>query len=426
MSPIEIPPLLLQFVVTVVAAFVLGLELHQMRRVHLRPEQSSSLGFGTTRTLTLISMVGFALYHIGALPAFLAGMAVLAVWLAIEYWYRLQTGHDKRLLTRVVTMAVYCLGPVVIISPPWFIALYVVLALLLLGERPRIRQFSDTFQYEEGVRLAKFLLMAGLVLPLLPKTPIQPWIPVTWYELWLALIVVSGISYASYIVQTYFLPNRGLLLTGILGGLYSSTAATVVLARRAATMPSGKDVSVSTYASPIILATAMMYLRLWVIVYALGHRQAAYHLAVPFVFFIVVSVAIALFLYRRGNPAGQPQAEEIRHPLEFSTAMLFAFLFAFFAGLTQWVTQQFGTEGLNILSLVVGFSDIDPFILSILAGKFSVTDTAIVGAIIIASGSNNLLKAIYSIGLSRNRAVIPAAAWLAITFLLSLGYVFLL
>ena len=424
MTSIDLPPLLLQFLVTIVAAFVLGLELHQMRRTGLHPEQGTNLGFGTTRTLTLTAVVGFALFHIGALPAFLAGLGVLALWLSIEYWYRLHTGHDKRLLTRVLLMAAYCIGPLVILTPPWFVALYVVAALVLLGEKPKIRQFSDTFRYDEGARLAKFLLMAGLILPLLPKTPIQPWIPVTWYELWLALIVVSGISYASYLVQTYFLPNRGLLLTGVLGGLYSSTAATVVLARRAAgLLADNKPATIGAFSPPIIMATAMMYLRLWLIVYALGHSDAAYRLAGPFVGLILASMVIALIIYRRASNSSDMEAETIRHPLEFSTAILFAVLFAFFAGLTHWVTQQYGAEGLNILATVVGFSDIDPFILSILAGKFSVPESTIVGAILIASGSNNLLKALYAIGLARSRAVMPAAIWLILTFVLSVGYV---
>jgi len=422
MTSIDIPPLLLQFIVTIVAAFVLGLELHQLRRTHLKSTQTASLGFGTTRTLTLTAIVGFVLYHIGALAAFLAGLGMLTVWLSIEYWYRLQTGHDKRLLTRLLIVAAYSLGPLVMLTPPWFVALFVVVTLLLLGERPKIRRFSDAFHYDEGARLAKFLLMAGLVLPLLPKTPIQHWIPVTWYEMWLAMIVVSGISYASYLIQTYFLPNRGLLLTGLLGGLYSSTAATVVLARRAA---SHTTANASVYSVPIILATAMMYLRLWVIVYALGHHQAAFELALPFAALVMISLVISLLLHRRNVMTDIQEPDAIRHPLEFYTAILFAFLFVFFAGLTQWVTQTFGTEGLNLLSLVVGFSDIDPFILSILAGKFSVSDSAIVGAILIASGSNNLLKAIYALTLSRRRSVIPAAIWLITSFLLSLGYVFL-
>ncbi|WP_221896190.1 DUF4010 domain-containing protein [Bathymodiolus japonicus methanotrophic gill symbiont] len=76
------------------------------------------------------------------------------------------------------------------------------------------------------------------------------------------------------------------------------------------------------------------------------------------------------------------------------------------------------------LSIVVGFTDIDPSILSLLSGKFSVTENAIVSAIIVASGSNNLLKAIYATILARNRSVIVAVVWLLLLFVISLFYAF--
>jgi uncharacterized membrane protein (DUF4010 family) len=86
------------------------------------------------------------------------------------------------------------------------------------------------------------------------------------------------------------------------------------------------------------------------------------------------------------------------------------------------VTTHFGAGGLHILSFVVGFSDIDPFILSLLDGKFQVSEAAIVSAVLIASGSNNLLKACYAMALSRSRAMLPAAAWLVVTLAASLAY----
>ena len=85
---------------------------------------------------------------------------------------------------------------------------------------------------------------------------------------------------------------------------------------------------------------------------------------------------------------------EVKHPLELSTAILFALLFMLFVFVTNYVTNQYGGHGLKSLAIVVGLTDIDPFILSLLGGKFSVPDLAIVSSIILASGSNNLLKAL--------------------------------
>lgn len=410
-----VPSMLVAFVVTVLFSFVLGLELHSYRRASGR-----DLGFGTTRTLTLIGATGFALDSIGGLPAVAGGLLLLGTWLTLFYGFQLREGREHLLLPLIAVMTLL-IGPIARREPFWFLVLYVVVVIVMLGAKPGIRRFSDALRSNESITLAKFLIMAGLILPLLPGSQIAPFISVTWYQVWLAVILVSGISYLSYLAQTYFFPNRGVMLTGILGGLYSSTAATVVLARRG--RETGGDGG--RFGSAIIMASAMMYLRLWFLILVLGPAGTAVHLAGPFGAIAGLSLAMGWLLYRRRPPisdyAGDP---EVRHPLEFITALVFAFLFVFFAGVTTVVVTRFGIGGLNWMSFLVGFTDIDPFVLSLLAGKFHVGAGAIEGAVIIASGANNLLKAGYTLGLGRDRRLLPAAAWLTGTFLVSLIWVF--
>ncbi len=413
----EVPPLLFAFVATVLFGFVIGLEVHSYRRA-----QNQDLGFGTTRTLTLLAVLGFALAALDpTLELFAVGLLALAILLALQYYDRLKAG-EQSLLPALIALLTYPLGPIALAQPVWLLIIYVVVVLLLLSEKPHIRRFSDVFRSTETVTLAKFLIMAGLVLPMLPDRQIAPFVSVTYSQLWLAVIVVSGISYLSYLAQTYFIPKGGVLLTGVLGGLYSSTATTVVLSRRAHDAPSGHRL----FGAAIVLATAMMYLRLMALILILGHLAAAWRLVLPFTVLAGVSALVAWLLYRRSTDPSGPVAgspEPVRHPLEFSTALLFALLFVLFAALTQFVVTGYGASGLHLLSFAVGFSDIDPFILSLLEGKFQVSNAAIVGAIVIASGSNNLLKAAYALVLGRQRDLVPAALWLTLSFVLSVAYV---
>ena len=97
--------------------------------------------------------------------------------------------------------------------------------------------------------------------------------------------------------------------------------------------------------------------------------------------------------------------------------MLFTFL-------THYTTSNFGSPGLKSLAIIVGFTDIDPFILSLLSGKFAISDSGIVSAVILASGSNNLLKAAYAIALARNKSVLIAAVWLTFLFVVSILYAY--
>ena len=410
-----LPPLLGEFALTLVLSFLVGLEFHSYRRANNR-----DLGPGTTRTFSLIGILGLALFSLDASRWLYAlGLVVIGVLLGIYFWQR-GRAEQYTLLAPLLVLSTYVIGPATLVLPIWFVVALVVLILVLLGEKISIRHFSDRFRSAEMVTLAKFLLLAGVILPLLPDRPVAPMVQVTYYQVWLALLVVSGISYMSYLAQTYLFPQRGYQLTGVLGGLYSSTAASVVLARRAHETPAGA-VAIN---QGLILATAMMYLRLFLIVLVLGHWQAAEQLALPFALFTgfsLVMVAALPYLLPRQNGAGaEIQGTPDSHPLEMAAAVLFALLFVVFAALSQFVIANYGASGLHLLSVLVGLTDIDPFILSLLAGKFQVASGPLVAAIILASGSNNLLKACYIAGFGRRWQLWPSMAWLGLLFVGSL------
>jgi uncharacterized membrane protein (DUF4010 family) len=417
-SSIELPPLLTQFIITVVLSLIIGLELHSYRRAN-----EQDLGFGTTRTFALIGMSGFVLYMIdNQLMIYLIGLICLIFLLGIYYFHRCK-GQLYSLLGPLLAVLTYLIAPVLIRFPDWFAVLYVVTILLMLSEKSRIRRFSDTFHSAEMVTFTKFLIMAGVVLPLLPDRQISSLVSVTYYQVWAALLVVSSLSYLSYLAQNYLFKEKGLLLTGLLGGLYSSTATTIVLARRTKGNKSTPQVT-----QAIILATTMMYLRLLILVFFLGHVTEAKLLLPPFLLFITLSLLAVWYASRIPQVTKvEVKADELplSHPLEFKTALVFAGLFVAFTALTSIIITRYGSDGLHVLSFVVGLTDIDPFILSLLGGSFKITETQLVAAIIIASGSNNLIKAGYTLMFGRNRFSLVAAVWLLLLFIASLAYVFI-
>jgi uncharacterized membrane protein (DUF4010 family) len=405
------------FLGTVGLAFIIGLELHAYRRrgdANLPPE---ALGFGTTRTVTLLAALGFALWIIAPVIPFAIGLGGLSLFLLLDYRKRIK-GGDSSLLPSIIGVLAFTLGPVVLTAPLAVLAALVILILLSLGEQAPIRRFSDAFPAEEGVTFAKFFILAGLIFPLLPDQNIPYLAGITYSKVWEAVLVISGISYIAYLTHRYVFPSAGTLLTGVLGGLYSSTAATVVLARslRAEQNP-------GFIPAAIVLATAMMYARLLAVTLVLGHADAAMALALPFGGLFAASLGMASLLIWRGKGAKSTAHEAVAaNPLDLPVAFLFAFLFVLFAAITNFVTQRFGAGGLHMLSFAVGFSDIDPFIFSLLAGKFQVSLNAIVSAVLIASASNNLLKACYAMALSRSRFMLPAAAWLLASTVIALVY----
>jgi uncharacterized membrane protein (DUF4010 family) len=148
------------------------------------------------------------------------------------------------------------MGPLVITQPKWLTILIAVSVLILVERKASFERLSTKIDISEFLTLGKFLIIAAVVLPITPREPKIPYISISPYDLWLTIVIVSSVSYISYILHRYVFPRSGVLISGILGGLYSSTATTMVLSRRA------KNISPSSnqYASSIIAATGMMYL----------------------------------------------------------------------------------------------------------------------------------------------------------------------
>ncbi len=399
----------------VALSFLIGLEFHRYQRA-----EGQGVGFGTARTLTLVGLTGFLLFALDTSGVLYAlGLATFALWLALYYRQRLQESYPS-LMAPVVCLLVYLLGLLVWEVPQWFAAAYAVLIVFFLSAKPRIRLLADTLSADEISTVAKFVIMAGIVLPLLPDRQIADFIPVTFRSTWFAVVAVSGVSYLSYVARTYLLKSQGTLAAGLLGGLYSSTATTFVLAHQAHDTPRATQIS-----SALMLATAMMYARLLALA-ALLVPTSLGQLAPPFAAAIVLTVLAALMLARLRKPAPDsvPPAPD-SHPLEFQVALLFAFLFVLFATATQYVVGRYSDAGLQVMSFAVGFTEIDPFVLSVLSGHLQIGLHAAVDAVVLATASNNLLKAAFAAALARNRSVAPACAWLVLLAALSWLYVFL-
>ena len=233
-------------------------------------------------------------------------------------------------------------------------------------------------------------------MPLLPHQIISQVIPISPFKIWLAVVVISGISYLSYLLQRFLFPQKGIIITGLLGGLYSSTATTIVLARKSKASQTSPHLIVSS----IVFATAMMFVRIYALSYIFNEKLAL-SLLIPFVVLSLLSFLLGWLILRFGRKGETADLKEAsnKNPLEFKTALVFAGLFVLFAIVTRYVLQYYGTHGLNILSLVVGVTDIDPFLLSLFTGKFAISLHAMGQAALIAVTSNNVIKLTYALGL---------------------------
>jgi uncharacterized membrane protein (DUF4010 family) len=352
---------------------------------------------------------------------FLGGGFGLIILLSIFYGGKIKKNKEFGITSIIIALITYCLTPLIYTQSSWLVLLIVVSVLVLTEMKQTFLNFSEKFDEDEFITLAKFLVIAGVILPLLPDKPISTVFNISPYKFWLAIVAVSAISYFSYLLKKFVFPKTGILLTGILGGLYSSTATTVILARK-----SKESSAESKLAGAIMMATTMMYLRIFLL--ALFFNKAlAYQMALPFAVLAIVSGFTGIYFSRKGtvsaaqNPGVSVEASK-GNPLEFKTALLFGALFILFTFVTGFVNQHYGQTGIKILSFIVGVTDIDPFIINLFQGHWNMSLNFIVIAIINASTSNNLLKMIY--GLSLGDASMRKDLIIGFGILIILGLIF--
>lgn len=389
---------IVHFFLTLAFSFVIGLELNSKKG----RDGGEDVFFGTERTLAFIGMLAFILLESGGTFAegYLIGWISLSVLLAIFYYSNItRNGHFG--FTKVLVAEFIYLIPLLLRTQPlWFALLIIVVFIILLDLKEQIKRFSERIYSEEFLTMAKFVLITGVILPLAPRDPLSTLFSFSFFDLWMAVVAISGISYISYLLQKYLFPQSGILLSGLLGGLYSSTAATFLLARKSRD-DHGRN---SIYAAGILLSTVMMLARVFVLMW-LFNREVAQASWYFFLLLIPVSLLMVWVLYRWGGdkPEQIAVAEELsrQNPLEFKMALVFSGLYVLFSVLTEYTVQRFGSSGLPVLSFVVGLADIDPFLISLFQNEHALLSSS---AIMLSAWqtitANNILKMTYALVMS--------------------------
>ncbi len=394
----KIPDDFIKFLLVTLFSLLIGLE---QRRHHFN-ERSETV-FGMDRTYTFIGIFGFILYVIAPARIWLFGLGAILItfFMAIFYIKKIETQKMYGITSIITVLITYSLAPLLYIKPMWLTILVVTTVLFLTELKEQFKTLSGKFDNDEFTILAKFLAMSGIILPLLPHKIISEAIPISPFKFWLVVVVVSGVSYLSYLLKKFIFPKTGMILTGLLGDLYSSTATTVVLARKS----KEPDAALNQVSASVILATAMMFIRIYILI-IIFNQMLAKLMIIPFSVLTVFTFMVAWLLFKWGKKGENTELTDTKHknPLEFKTALLFAVLFVVFAALTKYVLKTYGTQGLDVLSLIVGVTDIDPFLMSLFTGKYQIAIQVISSATLIAISSNNLMKLGYAIALG-NKAI---------------------
>jgi len=281
--------------------------------------------------------------------------------------------------------------------------------MLLLELKGGLEGLTQRIAPEEILTFTKFLLLTAVILPVLPNREFGPF-AINPAKAWLVVVAVSTVSYGSYVIQKVTKGQGGVMLAAFLGGAYSSTVTTVVLAKRAK-----RENRPHLFSGVTLVASGMMYLRLAGLV-TIFNRNLITILGVPFLTLAGASIACG-WLWSRIPDAKTGDVErefQPKNPLELSAALGFAVLFATMVVATHLVVTYLGKAGVYSLAALMGVTDVDPFIMGMTqAGGGSTTLGVAAAAILIAASSNNLAKGIYAYSLSDRKTGVLSLILLA-------------
>jgi uncharacterized membrane protein (DUF4010 family) len=334
---------------------------------------------------------------------FLAALAVAGVAVVASYVGDLlrPPAGGLGLTTELAALVVLLLGGVCVLGHlELAVALGVATSAVLAFKQP-IHEVVRKVGTEDLYAGLKLLIATFIVLPLLPRRAVDPWGALNPYLLWLLVILISGLSLVGYVATRWLGTARGILVTGITGGLVSSTAVTLALARRSAA-PAPPAGQASTLAAGILTAWLVMVVRIEVLLLIANPELARRSLAPLGVIALVTAGAAGWLFLARRPPSGEPGtgvALELKNPFSLTAAVQFAALFAGVLLLVKLVQQYSVAGGVYVVALVAGVPDVDSVSLSMAdyARTTGQLDTA-VRAVLLAAASNTIVKTGLAVG----------------------------
>ena len=382
----------IEFGIAALLGALVGIEREKHRRERgAKTEQSAGL-----RTFILMALFGactawlsraFDSYWVVAAGLLITGAFVIAGYVMTTRGQQQAGGHT----TEIAAIVVFVLGAMVMLGGAEIAIALAVITTAVLAYKEPMHGFVKQLGWNDVFSGLQLLIATFVALPLLPDKPIDPWGALNPYELWLLVILISGLSLVGYALTRWVGAGKGALLTGLAGGLVASTAVTVAFAREARTNPA----NTMAFASGILVAWAVMFVRVLVVV-AVVNRTLLGPIFVPFAAMALVAAGAAALIYLRSDVNRQDASakEDLRlsNPFSVTSAAKFAAFFAVVLVAVQIARDNFSDIGVYAVAALAGLTDVDAITLSMAElAKTGDANVAVI-AIVIAALVNTAVK----------------------------------
>ncbi|RFC40133.1 MAG: Uncharacterized membrane protein, DUF4010 family [Candidatus Nitrotoga sp. CP45] len=376
---IEVLP---QFLASLAIGLLIGLERER------RPSSKAGL-----RTFALVALMGtltaMLSSKIGSPWLLVTGFCIVGVMIIAAYLTSPTEENDPGTTTVAALLLCYALGALIWYGQTTLAVMLAIITTTLLYFKPELRGITKRLTRRDLVSILQFLVLTFVILPILPNQNYGPYDTFNPHQIWMMVVLISGLSLAGYVALHWTSQRYGAPLLGLLGGLVSSTATTLVYARH------GKisEVMARLSAVVILLSSQVVLMRLTVLSAVVSPNLLAKLLPVMGLG-LLFGLIVTLFDWRKLHTSSDLPMPKTSNPTEILTALSFGLLYAVVLFFSAWISDIAGSGGLYVVALISGLTDVDAITLSSLRlfDLNKLSDDQAVTAISLAFLSNMVFK----------------------------------
>lgn len=379
-------PLFIQnSILSLVLGFLIGLQ-REMHTIYSHKTQD----FGGARTFSMIALFGYlASWFTTFSPYFfLVAALVMGVLLIAAYVVNSISATEKGSTTEFAALVTFLLGGMLHFTLPLFAVFITMLVLFVLNIKDKIQEYEQTITKQDLSAAILFMVMTFVILPILPDKAIGPMGLINLYNIWVMVVLVAGISFFGYIAIRLLGTTHGIGVAGLFGGLVSSTAVAMSMARRA----HQNGFLYKNLAIGIALASSMMLIRagieMWVINPSLTHA-----FILPIAVGSLCGFGYIGMLYLTSKRENIPQNIEFKNPFDLKEALFMGLIFGATLATIKLSNLYLGNMGVYAVASLSGIADVDAIVLSLSSlAKNGLNPTTAHYAIMIALITNTIAK----------------------------------
>ena len=376
---------LIRMLIATGIGFVLGLE-----REFSQYSKKEEI-FAGVRTFTLVALTGFLtalLSFVFYQWIFMAGLFSVVCMVAVSYWISAQKG-DIGGTTEFATIITFLLGGLTLLGHINASLALTVVVVVLLSLKIKLQSIIGQITQKELYAFVRFVVIALLILPFLPDKDFGPFNVVNPREIGWIIVLTSGIGFVGYILMKFLGTDRGILLTGIFGGMVSSTVVTWTFSKKSKETPMLSE----NYAIAIFAAATVMVVRvlIWVLLF---NKPMLKGLGIPFAIVFVAALGTTLFFYKRQRTKERfTDSLPLGNPLIIKDAVFFGILYTGILILVSYASNEYGAKGIYLSSAISSLTDIDAIAISVSKlGGATIDFLTAQNAILLATLSNTVVK----------------------------------